>query len=195
MASGRRCLHSLILDAAGNSGHILISANWAAWRDAPLDVMSTTICTWKLAVGSYPRHLGKSAVWWTAITKCSPLCSPLCIPLNRRICCFFYEIRRTVPKWRSVPPSPPVFKPAPPLVRRVECVPYKTVSKPMLSTQRCTSWAYWRYVVMTSEMLTRKDAAAIGRGALAPRCAICHGPQGVSDAHSPNLAGQFAAAT
>jgi cytochrome c553 len=51
-------------------------------------------------------------------------------------------------------------------------------------------------VVMTSEMLTRKDAVSIGRGAtLAQRCAICHGPQGISDAHSPNLAGQFAAVT
>ena len=51
-------------------------------------------------------------------------------------------------------------------------------------------------VVMTSEMLTRKDAVSIGRGAtLAQRCAICHGPQGVSDANSPNLAGQFAAVT
>jgi cytochrome c553 len=51
-------------------------------------------------------------------------------------------------------------------------------------------------VVMTSEMLTGKDAVSIGRGAtLAQRCAICHGPQGVSDANSPNLAGQFAAVT
>ncbi|MBI5131581.1 MAG: c-type cytochrome [Rhodopseudomonas palustris] len=51
-------------------------------------------------------------------------------------------------------------------------------------------------VVMTSEMLTGQDAISIGRGAtLAQRCAICHGPQGVSDANSPNLAGQFAAVT
>ena len=51
-------------------------------------------------------------------------------------------------------------------------------------------------VVMTSEMLTRRDQVSIGRGAtLAHRCAICHGPQGVSDANSPNLAGQFAAVT
>jgi cytochrome c553 len=51
-------------------------------------------------------------------------------------------------------------------------------------------------VVMTSEMLTRVDQVSIGRGAtLAQRCAICHGPQGVSDANSPNLAGQFAAVT
>jgi cytochrome c553 len=51
-------------------------------------------------------------------------------------------------------------------------------------------------VVMTSEMLTRQDQVSIGRGAtLAQRCAICHGPQGVSDANSPNLAGQFAAVT
>src|SRR5262249_14593137 len=51
-------------------------------------------------------------------------------------------------------------------------------------------------VVITSKMLTGHDAASIGRGAtLAQRCAICHGPQGISDANSPNLAGQFAAVT
>jgi cytochrome c553 len=51
-------------------------------------------------------------------------------------------------------------------------------------------------VVMTSEMLTNPSQVSIGRGAtLAQRCAICHGPQGVSDANSPNLAGQFAAVT
>jgi cytochrome c553 len=51
-------------------------------------------------------------------------------------------------------------------------------------------------VVMTSEMLTKFNQVSIGRGAtLAQRCAICHGPQGVSDANSPNLAGQFAAVT
>ncbi len=51
-------------------------------------------------------------------------------------------------------------------------------------------------VVMTSEMLTHRDQVSIGRGAtLAQRCAICHGPQGVSDANSPNLAGQYAAVT
>jgi cytochrome c553 len=49
-------------------------------------------------------------------------------------------------------------------------------------------------VVVTSEMLRRSDPVSIGRGAtLAQRCAICHGPQGVSDANSPNLAGQYAA--
>jgi cytochrome c553 len=51
-------------------------------------------------------------------------------------------------------------------------------------------------VVMTSDMLLRPSPVSIGRGAtLAQRCAICHGPQGVSDANSPNLAGQFAAVT
>jgi cytochrome c553 len=51
-------------------------------------------------------------------------------------------------------------------------------------------------VVMTSDMLLRTDTVSIGRGAtLAQRCAICHGPQGVSDANSPNLAGQYAAVT
>jgi cytochrome c553 len=51
-------------------------------------------------------------------------------------------------------------------------------------------------VVMTSDMLRHPDPVSIGRGAtLAQRCAICHGPQGVSDANSPNLAGQYAAVT
>ena len=51
-------------------------------------------------------------------------------------------------------------------------------------------------VVVTSEMLTKPNQVSIGRGAtLAQRCAICHGPQGVSDANSPNLAAQFAAVT
>jgi cytochrome c553 len=51
-------------------------------------------------------------------------------------------------------------------------------------------------VIMTSEMLRDPDTRSIGRGAtLAQRCAICHGPQGVSDANSPNLAGQYAAVT
>ena len=37
------------------------------------------------------------------------------------------------------------------------------------------------------------EPASIGRGAtLAQRCAICHGPTGVSRADSPNLAGQYA---
>jgi len=47
-------------------------------------------------------------------------------------------------------------------------------------------------VVVTSEMLARPSAFSIGRGAtLAQRCAICHGPVGISDANSPNLAGQY----
>ena len=70
-------------------------------------------------------------------------------------------------------------------------VPRVSVPAPSLQPDFKTS-----NVVMTSEMLTRKDAVSIGRGAtLAQRCAICHGPQGVSDANSPNLAGQFAAVT
>ena len=51
-------------------------------------------------------------------------------------------------------------------------------------------------VVVTSRMLANPDQVSIGRGAtLAQKCAICHGPQGVSDANSPNLAGQYAAVT
>lgn len=51
-------------------------------------------------------------------------------------------------------------------------------------------------VVVIPDMLSHPDQVSIGRGAtLAQRCAICHGPQGVSDANSPNLAGQYAAVT
>jgi len=49
-------------------------------------------------------------------------------------------------------------------------------------------------VVLTSAMLAHPSQQSIGRGAtLAQRCAICHGPTGVSRADSPNLAGQYAA--
>lgn len=49
-------------------------------------------------------------------------------------------------------------------------------------------------VVLTSHTLSRPSQEAIGRGAtLAQRCAICHGPIGISRADSPNLAGQYAA--
>ena len=50
-------------------------------------------------------------------------------------------------------------------------------------------------VVLTSGMLSNPGQESIGRGAtLAQRCAICHGPTGVSRADSPNLAGQYASA-
>jgi cytochrome c553 len=42
-------------------------------------------------------------------------------------------------------------------------------------------------------MLSNPSQESIGRGAtLAHRCAICHGPSGISRADSPNLAGQYA---
>lgn len=48
--------------------------------------------------------------------------------------------------------------------------------------------------VITSGTLARPKQDSIGRGAtLAQRCAICHGPTGISRADSPNLAGQYAA--
>ena len=48
--------------------------------------------------------------------------------------------------------------------------------------------------VLTPTTLARPTQEAIGRGAtLAQRCAICHGPTGISRADSPNLAGQYAA--
>ncbi|MGN8548645.1 c-type cytochrome [Bradyrhizobium sp. 13971] len=70
-------------------------------------------------------------------------------------------------------------------------VPHAAMQEPGIKPDFKTS-----NVIMTSEMLTKVNQVSIGRGAtLAQRCAICHGPQGVSDAHSPNLAGQFAAVT
>ncbi len=51
----------------------------------------------------------------------------------------------------------------------------------------------WSEVVLTPSTLARRSQESIGRGAtLAQRCAICHGPTGVSRADSPNLAGQYA---
>jgi cytochrome c553 len=48
-------------------------------------------------------------------------------------------------------------------------------------------------VVLTSTTLVHPSQQSIGRGAtLAQRCAICHGPTGISQADSPNLAGQYA---
>lgn len=47
-------------------------------------------------------------------------------------------------------------------------------------------------VVLTPDFLQRSDAIEIGRGAtLAMQCTMCHGARGMSDAASPNLAGQY----
>jgi cytochrome c553 len=47
--------------------------------------------------------------------------------------------------------------------------------------------------VITPTTLAHPSQESIGRGAtLAQRCAICHGPIGISQADSPNLAGQYA---
>src|SRR5580704_2726606 len=49
-------------------------------------------------------------------------------------------------------------------------------------------------VVLTSSTESRPRQESIGHGAtLAQRCAICHGPTGISRADSPNLAGQYVA--
>jgi cytochrome c553 len=48
-------------------------------------------------------------------------------------------------------------------------------------------------VVVTPQLLSNPSAVSIGRGAtLAHRCAICHGASGLSQADTPNLAGQYA---
>jgi cytochrome c553 len=47
-------------------------------------------------------------------------------------------------------------------------------------------------VEVTPKMLDDADPVSIGRGAtLALRCTMCHGARGLSDANSPNLAGQY----
>ncbi len=46
-------------------------------------------------------------------------------------------------------------------------------------------------VIVTADMLETTESDAIGRGAtLALRCTMCHGARGMSEANSPNLAGQ-----
>lgn len=63
------------------------------------------------------------------------------------------------------------------------------VSTPVISKVKTSD------VVLTPTMLATPDALAIGRGAtLAMRCTMCHGAQGLSEANSPNLAGQYATA-
>jgi len=48
-------------------------------------------------------------------------------------------------------------------------------------------------VELTPHELDDATRLSIGRGAtLSLRCTMCHGPQGISEANSPNLAGQFA---
>jgi cytochrome c553 len=48
-------------------------------------------------------------------------------------------------------------------------------------------------VEVTPQMLAHASANSIGRGAtLALRCTMCHGERGMSQADSPNLAGQYA---
>lgn len=48
-------------------------------------------------------------------------------------------------------------------------------------------------VAMTPQLLAQSSSTSIGRGAtLSMRCTMCHGVRGMSDANSPNLAGQYA---
>jgi cytochrome c553 len=50
-------------------------------------------------------------------------------------------------------------------------------------------------VIVTPHMMGPTDTVSIGRGAtLALRCTMCHGARGLSEADSPNLAGQYESA-
>ncbi len=65
--------------------------------------------------------------------------------------------------------------------------PAPVASSPIEPVARTTN------VVVTPQMLQLGDAGAIGRGAtLAMACTSCHGARGLSEADSPNLAGQYA---
>lgn len=47
-------------------------------------------------------------------------------------------------------------------------------------------------VAMTPQLLAESSSTSVGRGAtLALRCTMCHGVRGMSDANTPNLAGQY----
>jgi cytochrome c553 len=49
------------------------------------------------------------------------------------------------------------------------------------------------HVEVTPQLLATATSNSVGRGAtLALRCTMCHGERGMSDANSPNLAGQYA---
>ncbi|MBV8650869.1 MAG: cytochrome c4 [Alphaproteobacteria bacterium] len=63
--------------------------------------------------------------------------------------------------------------------------PPSTPASPVITTSA---------VIVTPQTLSNPSAVSIGRGAtLALQCAICHGARGLSQADTPNLAGQYAA--
>ena len=48
-------------------------------------------------------------------------------------------------------------------------------------------------VAMTPQLLAEPGSTSVGRGAtLSMRCTMCHGARGMSEANTPNLAGQYA---
>ncbi|AJY07548.1 c-type cytochrome [Burkholderia sp. SIMBA_043] len=60
------------------------------------------------------------------------------------------------------------------------------VSQPVVSSTKTST------AVLTPQTFAGTDGLSIGRGAtLSLRCTMCHGPQGLSFANSPNLAGQY----
>ena len=66
------------------------------------------------------------------------------------------------------------------------------VYNPSSSGQIITADYLTTRVEVVPQMLDNADAVSIGRGAtLALRCTMCHGARGLSDANSPNLAGQY----
>ncbi len=68
------------------------------------------------------------------------------------------------------------------------------VPRAWLPSEPVTSAVKTSTVIVTPQMLGQPDTLSIGRGAtLSMRCTMCHGARGLSEANSPNLAGQYAA--
>lgn len=72
------------------------------------------------------------------------------------------------------------------------CSAAGVLHKPVSSNQIVTADYPTTRVEVFPQMFDDVDAVSIGRGAtLALRCTMCHGARGLSDANSPNLAGQY----
>lgn len=65
--------------------------------------------------------------------------------------------------------------------------PFRPLGQPTTPVERPSN------VIVTAQMMQPADSLSIGRGGtLALQCTMCHGARGMSQANSPNLAGQYA---
>ena len=67
--------------------------------------------------------------------------------------------------------------------------PFRPTQQPTTPIERAST------VIVNASMMGAHDSQAIGRGGtLSLRCTMCHGARGMSEADTPNLAGQLDAA-